>query len=309
MGFLIQKTVELFSDHAIAGSACGFITRLLCQPLDVVKIRFQLQVEPISRCHISKYKSVTQAVLLILREEGPTALWKGHVPGQLISITYGMGQFYSYNVFLKTLQQVPKIEEWHHTIHFIAGTGAGSVATIISFPFDTMRTRLVAQSRNHQVYNGILHSCSSILRQESPRTFFFGLFPTLLQIGPHTGLQFMFYELFKDLYKRYTSNTNISFYNSILSGSAAGFMAKMIVYPFDLAKKRMQIQGFQHGRKEFGKFFQCNGLLDCLKVTVKEEGAQGLFKGLVPSQMKAATTSALHFTIYEQVLLLLKMLR
>ncbi|KAG5334044.1 TPC protein, partial [Acromyrmex charruanus] len=313
MDFLQKKTKLL--DHAIAGAASGFITRLLCQPLDVIKIRFQLQVEPISRYHVSKYKSISQAVLLILREEGSTALWKGHVPAQLISITYGMGQLYSYNVFLKMLQRVPQIEEWHHTTHFVAGVGAGCVGTIVSFPFDTMRTRLVAQSNNHRVYNGILHSCRQVIKNlifqliKSPRVFFFGLLPTLLQIAPQTGLQFTFYEFFKDLYKRHISDTDTGFHNSMLSGSAAGFVAKTIVYPFDLAKKRLQIQGFQHGRKEFGKFFQCNGLLDCLKVTVKEEGVQGLFKGLVPSQIKAATTTALHFTIYEQVLLLLKMLR
>lgn len=95
----------------------------------------------------------------------------------------------------------------------------------------------------------------------------------------------------------------------MLSGSSAGLIAKTIVYPFDLVRKRLQIQGFEHGRKGFGKFFQCNGLLDCVKVTIKEEGVQGLFKGLVPSQIKAAATSALHFTVYEQVLLLLKLLR
>lgn len=57
------------------------------------------------------------------------------------------------------LQRVPQIEEWRHTTHFVAGAGASCVGTIVSFPFDTMRTRLVAQSSNHQVYNGVLHSC------------------------------------------------------------------------------------------------------------------------------------------------------
>jgi len=42
MDFSVQKTIKLFSDHAIAGAASGFITRLLCQPLDVIKIRFQV---------------------------------------------------------------------------------------------------------------------------------------------------------------------------------------------------------------------------------------------------------------------------
>lgn len=68
-------------------------------------------------------------------------------------------QFYSYNVFMKMMQRVQRIEEWNHSMHFIAGASAGSMATIVSFPFDTVRTRLVAQSSNHQVYNGVLHSC------------------------------------------------------------------------------------------------------------------------------------------------------
>lgn len=29
-------------NHAIAGAISGFMTRLICQPLDVIKIRFQV---------------------------------------------------------------------------------------------------------------------------------------------------------------------------------------------------------------------------------------------------------------------------
>lgn len=44
MGHL-QKSAESNSHHAIAGAASGFITRFLCQPLDVVKIRFQVSLK------------------------------------------------------------------------------------------------------------------------------------------------------------------------------------------------------------------------------------------------------------------------
>lgn len=155
-------------------------------------------------------------------------------------------------------------------------------------------------------FRDVLSSYSSILRQESSKVFFSGLSPTLLQIAPHTGLQFMFYSIFTDLYEKYFTGTKTKLYKSIVSGGAAGLVAKTIIYPFDLAKKRLQIQGFQLGRKGFGKFFQCNGLLDCLIVTTKREGVSGLFKGLVPSQLKAVLTTALYFTIYEQTLFLLK---
>jgi len=52
----------------------------------------QLQVEPISKCNVSKYKSLLQSFVLVLKEEGVLALWKGHIPAQLLSITYGMVQ-------------------------------------------------------------------------------------------------------------------------------------------------------------------------------------------------------------------------
>ena len=68
----------------------------------------------------------------------------------------------------------------------------------------------------------------------------------------------------------------------------------------------MQIQGFEHGRKGFGGFFKCNGLLDCVVLTAKNEGIHGLFKGLGPSQFKAALSTALHFTFYEQTLRLIR---
>lgn len=115
----------------------------------------------------------------------------------------------------------------------------------------------------------------------------------------------MFYNIFTDLCKKYI-DTEKNVYNSMVSGSVAGLISKTVVYPFDLARKRLQIQGFQRGRKGFGKFFRCNGLLNCLAVTIKEEGLPGLFKGLVPSQIKAAAVTALYFTTYEQVLSLLK---
>jgi hypothetical protein len=43
---------------------------------------------------------------------------------------------------------------------------------------------------------------------------------------------------------------------SLICGSLAGVCAKTFVYPLDVARKRLQIQGFQHARVGFGKV--CN---------------------------------------------------
>ncbi|CAB0028346.1 unnamed protein product [Trichogramma brassicae] len=156
---------------------------------------------------------------------------------------------------------------------------------------------------NSEIRDGMIY------KTETPKGFFRGLLPTLLQIAPHAGLQFGTYELMKDI-KFLPGNLpedshhhkRVSVINSLVAGCLAGLVAKTIVYPLDLARKRMQIQGFEHGRKGFGGFFRCSGLIHCLVLTVKQEGVAGLFKGLVPSQWKAALMTALHFTFYEQTL-------
>lgn len=114
-------------DYMFAGSASGVITRLLCQPLDVLKIRFQLQVEPIKKnvTTNSKYRSVLQATNLIVREEGIKALWKGHVPGQLLSISYGVAQFTSFEVLTEKSAKLGITKKWDIIVNFMCGSISG----------------------------------------------------------------------------------------------------------------------------------------------------------------------------------------
>ena len=60
---------------AAAGALAGVVARFVVQPLDVLKIRFQVQVEPIRRGGAaavaqSKYTGLRQALASIVREEG-----------------------------------------------------------------------------------------------------------------------------------------------------------------------------------------------------------------------------------------------
>ena len=63
---------------AAAGAVAGAVARLVVNPLDVLKIRFQVQLEPISRANastqaasvLSKYTGLRQAFVTIIKEEG-----------------------------------------------------------------------------------------------------------------------------------------------------------------------------------------------------------------------------------------------
>ena len=66
----------------------------------------------------------------------------------------------------------------------------------------------------------------------------------------------------------------------------SGIVSKVLLLPFDVVKKRLQIQGFEEARMSFGEVKRYSGMLDCFTRIVKDEGATGLFKGFGPSVLK-----------------------
>lgn len=62
---------QLATANAMAGALAGCIARFVVGPLDVLKIRFQVQLEPIATSGVkSKYTSLHQALVTIVKEEG-----------------------------------------------------------------------------------------------------------------------------------------------------------------------------------------------------------------------------------------------
>lgn len=92
---------------------------------------------------------------------------------------------------------------------------------------------------------------------------------------------------------------------AIVCGSGSGALSKFMVYPLDVVKKRLQVQGFEEARKFFGGVRNYNGLIHCVVVSIQEEGIRSLFKGLYPSLLKAALVSGINFCVYENVCRLL----
>lgn len=152
----------------VAGGAAGFCTRAITQPLDCVKIRHQLQIEPISWNSEGKYKSIFQTAQTIFKEEGLRAFWKGHVPGQFLSITYGFGRFLvssQCNQYLKTVDFFKKHPD---TRHFVSGGFSGALLTFVATPFDVVRTRFIAQD-NNKGYHSVPEAFKAIWRHEGIR--------------------------------------------------------------------------------------------------------------------------------------------
>src|SRR5436305_15064996 len=79
----------------VAGGFAGLVSRFCIAPLDVVKIRLQLQPhslsDPVSYYAVTgpTYKGWYSALKDIAKQEGITALWKGNIPAELLYLCYG----------------------------------------------------------------------------------------------------------------------------------------------------------------------------------------------------------------------------
>lgn len=283
----------------MAGGFSGFFTRALTQPLDCIKVRHQLQLEPIKKNTGAKYTSTFQTLVMIFKEEGIRGLWKGHVPGQILSITYGFGQFLAYDNFNRHSRVIKFFDEHSDVRHIVSGGLAGAFGMSIATPFDVVRTRFIAQDHNTG-YKSILDALTSIVRNEGASGLFRGLVPSISAIAPNAAIQFGTYNFILERYKLFMEIESVSRQTILLAGTCSGIIAKTCIYPLDLTKKRLQIQEFHGHRTTFGKNITTTGMLDCLRKTFAEERYAGLYKGLSPAVIKSGMMSGFYFFFYEE---------
>jgi solute carrier family 25 thiamine pyrophosphate transporter 19 len=281
-------------EYSEAGLASGIATRAIIQPLDVLKIRFQLQEEPMKGQKRGKYSGVIQSIRVIVSEEGIKAFWKGHVPAQGLSAVYGLVQFSTFEFFSRQFSTIGHLSEYRKTTDFMAGAVAGFTAMTAAMPLDVIRTRLVAQGEP-KVYRSLSHAAVKIWRYEKVPGLFRGIIPSLAQIAPFTGLQFLIYNYFSKIWNDYLPTYEST--GALISGASAGTISKMILYPLDLVRHRLQVNAFV--RRGFGSTTRHKGMFKAIAGIVKKESVFGLFKGLWPSLIKAAANSGFSFLFYD----------
>ncbi|XP_028407644.1 mitochondrial thiamine pyrophosphate carrier-like [Dendronephthya gigantea] len=302
------------SQYALAGAMSGIVTRLLLQPCDVVKIRLQIQLEPTNKKPIigptRKYRGLFQSFKIIAKEEGIQALWKGHVPAQILSISYGCAQFASFEVLTKMAWKTishKKYTDQKPVIHFICGGLAGCFSSVLVYPIDVVRTRLVAQGEP-KVYNGLYQAVTAMYCENGIRTFYQGLLPTMIEIIPQTGMHFAFYTRLQIVWREYINSlldSDVSASESLFCGAMSGTLSKIIIHPLDVVKKRLQIDGFAFREDSLVQASlnarrRSAGMINCIMNILRNEGILAFYKGLKVNIIKGASSVGVSFMAYEQ---------
>lgn len=288
--------------------------RFCVAPLDVIKIRLQLQIhslsDPFSRLGVigPTYKGTLGTLKQILRDEGLHALWKGNIPAEGLYLSYCAVQFLTYrsaNMAL-TAESLP-----YHlppaANSFMSGAFAGTIATTATYPLDLLRTRFAAQGIE-RVYPGLVAAIQQIHRTEGLPGFFRGLTAANAQIVPYMGLFFTLYEAFKPIL--HNAPLPLGWLGSAdgTSGILASILSKTIVYPLDTVRKRLQVQGPSRSKYVHRNIPEyTGGVLGTVKLILKREGIRGMYRGLPVALLKAAPTSAATVWTFERTMQVMKM--
>lgn len=179
----------------LAALISGAISAVVCNPTDVVKIKFQ--GDPSLKGEPRLYKSVFSAFRQIVKSEGFFGgLYKGAMTTTVRSAVLSCSQLSSYDVFKNEILVSYFPKHFHRDdfgTHLVSSIVSGVVTALTSNPFDVARTRIMNQTNNAYSKNPF-KAIRKICQEEGLRALYKGFVPSYIRMGLVTCLFFLIYE-------------------------------------------------------------------------------------------------------------------
>ncbi|XP_075067992.1 mitochondrial glutathione transporter SLC25A40 [Mixophyes fleayi] len=198
---LIPRMESTESACLIAGATARLGSATLISPLEL--IRTKMQFRPLS------YRELTACIQSSVAKEGWLSLWKGWSPTVLRDVPFSAMYWYNYELGRKFLCQRYNKLEPTFTISFVSGAVSGSIAALVTLPFDVVKTRRQIEVGELEVLNESKKSSrstwkimSSIISENGFRGLFAGLIPRLIKIAPACAIMISTYEFGKSFFRK-----------------------------------------------------------------------------------------------------------
>lgn len=182
-----------------AGGVAGVAAALLTYPLEVAETRLVIQ-----NCRQPTYLGVAHTLSKIYRNEGLPALYRGFSLTVLGAVPFSVGCYAVY-MNLDKLWQEPSFR-FTPLQNFISGCIAAGVAQTLSYPFETVKRKMQAQSSRLPHFGGVdvhftgMMDCfMQVVRNKGVLSLWNGLTANTIKIVPYFGLLFTCCEMCKQV--------------------------------------------------------------------------------------------------------------
>lgn len=298
--------------HFAAGLCSGLTSSILLQPADLLKTRVQQS---------GHGATLLPTLKTILSSPHPIrSLWRGTLPSALRTGFGSALYFTSLNALRQTIAQantplvlansdatkarssssaLPKLS---NTANLATGAIARVAAGFVMMPVTVLKVRYES---DYYAYRSLVGAGRDIVRTEGIRGLFAGLGATAARDAPYAGLYVLFYEQLKRRLANMsskdshgsdglhsTAKTSSSPSINFVSGAFAAGLATAITNPFDAVKTRLQLMPAKYGN-----------MVRATRLMIHEDGMRSLFGGLGLRMARKALSSALAWTVYEELIL------
>ncbi|XP_069748727.1 solute carrier family 25 member 43 isoform X2 [Narcine bancroftii] len=219
-----------FCQSLCCGAVAGIFSRSLTCPLDVVKVLSQVGTFHSKKGFLGTFQLLAEA-------EGPRALWKGNCIACLRLFPYNTSQLSAYNKFVNLFMD--NLGHISHCSAIVAGSLAGIVAAVLTYPTELIETRLIVQNSRAPTYRGIAHALVTIYTREGFPALYRGASLTILGAVPFSASSFLVYVNLDKLWNK--PSVKFTPLQNFANGCLAAGVAQALSFPFDTVKRKMQI--------------------------------------------------------------------
>ncbi|KAL5714304.1 Mitochondrial uncoupling protein 5 [Ranunculus cassubicifolius] len=304
----------------VEGGIASIIAGCSTHPLDLIKVRMQLQGEaqavnpstvvvnnakpgsiPIPT-KPPKIGPISVGVRLV-QTEGVRALFSGVSATVLRQTLYSTTRMGIYDM-LKQRWTDPKSGNMPILSKIGAGLIAGGIGAAVGNPADVAMVRMQADGRlpaaERRNYKSVIDAIQRMAKQEGITSLWRGSSLTVNRAMIVTASQLASYDQIKEsILANNVMKDGLG--THVTASFAAGFVAAVASNPIDVIKTRVMNMNV-----EAGKAPPYAGALDCAMQTIKKEGPMALYKGFIPTISRQGPFTVVLFVTLEQVRKLLK---
>lgn len=186
----------------LAGAIARVGSATVISPLELIRTKMQSRKQT--------YRELTNCIRSAVQAEGRLSLWRGLGPTLLRDVPFSAMYWYNYERGKSFLCELYNTREPTFTMTFISGAVSGSIAAIVTLPFDVVKTRrqvelgeLQAKNMSHQVSTSTLSVMSRIVAQDGFSGLFRGFLPRLIKVAPACAIMISTYEFGKAFFRKY----------------------------------------------------------------------------------------------------------
>ncbi|XP_034901280.1 mitochondrial phosphate carrier protein 1, mitochondrial isoform X3 [Populus alba] len=175
---------------AVGGMLSAGTTHLAITPLDVLKVN--MQANPI------KYNSILSGFSTLLKEQGPSSLWRGW-SGKLFGYGVQGGCKFGLYEYFKRLYSDVLMDQNRNFVFFLSSASAQVFADVALCPFEAVKVRVQTQPT---FANGLADGFPKLYKAEGLTGFYRGLVPLWGRNLPFSMVMFTTFEQSVDLIYR-----------------------------------------------------------------------------------------------------------